>query len=342
MENDFNYAPIFIATLNRAEHLERCLHSLALNTGVEKTDLFISVDYPPAEKYIDGYNRVRKYLETTSDLNAFHSVRLIYQKKNLGPSGNMRFLKNVVREVSDRYIFSEDDNEFSPNFLEYINKGLRLFENKENVIGINGIKDAEWYTGGENICASKLFPCYGMGSWFDKEKLFASILQETLLDPNNWSISKMISLYKRNQYLFALYVNGIICTNKGLFWESEGVINMCDTTRAITMYLSDFFCIVPQVSKSRNWGNDGSGVNMAANESIDPITRWKLDDKKDFDYSTNNIIYDKRNDKIANNFLTETYGKKLVRIAVFEYLLFLLMGKKRERIIRFRQRIKKK
>ena len=87
------YAPIIVVTLNRNEHLKRCIHSLAMNTGAENTDIYISVDFPPAEKYIDGYRRVKEYLSSTTDLKKFKNAYIFYQEKNLGPGKNIRFLK---------------------------------------------------------------------------------------------------------------------------------------------------------------------------------------------------------------------------------------------------------
>ena len=56
------YAPILITTLNRYECLRRCIESLQKNSWADKTELFISVDYPPTDKYVDGYNKIKKYL----------------------------------------------------------------------------------------------------------------------------------------------------------------------------------------------------------------------------------------------------------------------------------------
>ena len=48
-----NFAPIIIPTLNRCDHLKACLESLNNNHNAENTEVFVSVDYPPSEKYID-------------------------------------------------------------------------------------------------------------------------------------------------------------------------------------------------------------------------------------------------------------------------------------------------
>lgn len=49
------YAPVLIPTLCRSEHFIRCIESLKRNTWAQYTDVFIGLDYPPSEKYFDGY-----------------------------------------------------------------------------------------------------------------------------------------------------------------------------------------------------------------------------------------------------------------------------------------------
>ena len=58
-----NYSPVIIPTLNRYEHFKRCLESLEQCTGATYTDVYIGLDYPPADKYIDGWRKIDEYLQ---------------------------------------------------------------------------------------------------------------------------------------------------------------------------------------------------------------------------------------------------------------------------------------
>ena len=196
-----NYAPIIIPTLNRKNHLQRCIRSLSENTGAEYTDLYISVDYPPSEKYFCGYNEVVEYLKTADELNRFKNVFIYYQEANLGACGNTDFLKRKVKELSDEYIYSEDDNEFSVNFLEYINKGLSRYKNDNRVISVNAMKDTDWiFPKDNNVIAMKLYPAYGCGSWFSKEEQIESELHELLLSRQTVRPKSVYKLYKYNRF----------------------------------------------------------------------------------------------------------------------------------------------
>ena len=72
------YAPVLIPTLNRDRHLKRCLDSLAASSVAKYTDIYISLDYPPSEKYVAGYERVKKLLEEY-DFSGFKSHTILYQ-----------------------------------------------------------------------------------------------------------------------------------------------------------------------------------------------------------------------------------------------------------------------
>ena len=101
------YAPVIILTLNRYEHLKRCISSLQKNGWAKYTPLYISVDFPPASKYEEGYQKICEYLK--SGIDGFASVTVFYQRNNLGAYKNELFLIDEVRKQYDRYIFTEDE-----------------------------------------------------------------------------------------------------------------------------------------------------------------------------------------------------------------------------------------
>ena len=55
------YAPVIILTLNRFEKFKKCLESLEACTGADKTDVYVSLDYPPSEKYVEGWKKIDSY-----------------------------------------------------------------------------------------------------------------------------------------------------------------------------------------------------------------------------------------------------------------------------------------
>ena len=57
------YYPIIIPTLNRYEKLKACIDSLTQSEEAKYTELVIGLDYPPADKYIDGWKKIYEYIE---------------------------------------------------------------------------------------------------------------------------------------------------------------------------------------------------------------------------------------------------------------------------------------
>lgn len=287
------YAPVIIPTLNRDAHLKRCLDSLAANSVAAQTDLYISVDYPPAPKYVPGYERVKALLQDY-DFSRFKSHHILYQSENLGPSANSRLLERVVSEFSDAVIYTEDDNEFSPNFLEYLNKGFEEFSDDERVVFLCGSPNTEWYYADDaNVTMTKLLAAYGMGYRLSRRARFNEQANEYLLDRRNWTIRNFARLYRRNGIMFWMYISGILCSEKNIYWEDSRHIHFCDTPTSIYMHYSDYGCICPRIPKSRTFGNDGSGVNMPAmtcnrEVELDKAHTFEYVYPKDFSFNPDN------------------------------------------------------
>ena len=169
------YAPILIPTLNRYEHLPRCISSLQRNEGAENTELYISVDYPPSHEYEEGYNRICDYLKR--GIRGFKKTDIVYHNNNLGSVKNADLMISRLRGRFDRYIFIEDDIEVAPNFLEYMNKGLELFENDERVFSICSTGAAQEQHGDYNVVLSRNFSAWGVGHWFKKDDILKKSLR---------------------------------------------------------------------------------------------------------------------------------------------------------------------
>ena len=60
------YYPIIIPTLNRYEHFKRCVESLAKNIHSDKTERVIGFDFPPSNKYFDGYEKMKNDILNTT------------------------------------------------------------------------------------------------------------------------------------------------------------------------------------------------------------------------------------------------------------------------------------
>ena len=128
------YYPVYIPTLNRYTHFKRCVESLARNTHADKTELVIGLDYPPEEKYVEGYLKIKGYIPT---INGFGKLTVFERGENYGASANSLALLEYVFTHYDAAIATEDDNEFSPCFLDFMNKALKAYKDDEKVVSIS-------------------------------------------------------------------------------------------------------------------------------------------------------------------------------------------------------------
>lgn len=301
------YAPVLVPTLNRYEHLKRLIESLQKNKWAEFTELYIGVDFPPSEKYREGYEKICDYL--AGEISGFKRINVYYHHDNLGTQDNIMFLINEISKSYDRYIFTEDDNEFSKNFLEYIDKGLEKFQSDERIIGICGHAfHVDWDLNEESLLKmGYAYDAWGIGRWIEKDtKMFSEVtlpyLKELLCH-----IGRAWHLYRVSPLLFYCCVETVVL-QRGVMYDAHGAFQLIDM--AVTIYMIDFgyYTINPVVSKVRNWGDDGSGIHGGSENTG---RNQPLDSQDGFDFETSSIYDDALEIKRKMpNYLEITSGSK--------------------------------
>ena len=333
------YAPVIIPTLNRAVHLRRCIESLQKNGWAHLTELYISLDYPPGEKYVEGYQCVKDFLE--AGIEGFKAVHVYYQEKNLGAGGNTDFLYDRIVEAGySRYIYSEDDNEFSPDFLEYMDKCLEYFEKDEKALGVCAAqKNDAWYANGGNIILQATCPVYGLGIWIEKDERIKKKLSDGFINQIGEDALYLNRIRRRSNLCFRAYMSSIVFDRDNIFWN-EGKPVYCDTVRSIYATATDSYYVAPLKSKSRNWGFDGSGLNMGQ-ETWNPEEVYCLDQDQTYEIQLPEpFSVDERNTKIHNRQLRIGVKKYIITSAL--YGIYLLLGKDYRKCIAFKKKILRK
>lgn len=305
------YAPVFIPTLCRSSHFIRLVESLKRNSWAKYTDIYIGLDFPPTERHRKGWEEICNYVDN-GDFSAFASFSVIKHKKNIGAARNDGFLLDYVLEKYDRFIRFDDDNEASPNFLEYANKCLEKYEDDDDVIAVCGYsypinwkvsKDATVLK--QNINAA----VWGVGFWKRKHLIYSSYLSSSqmLNDVSNViktkAYKKMLDVTKIEYFTAACFTLNI---GKNRYWLK------CASDIGLRAYLAvkGKYAISPVVSKVRNHGFDGSGLGC---QSIDNILQGntagtynyqsqKIDVREDFVIIEDTLQADAENRSILNNF----------------------------------------
>jgi hypothetical protein len=261
------YAPVLIPTLNRYEHLKRCVESLSKCTHADKTELVIGLDYPPSEEYVEGWKKICDYVQ---NISGFAVVTVLKRDYNYGVLKNFRDIKEYASKKYDRFIISEDDNEFSPNFLDYINKGLEIYKDNPNIYAICGYNYPIDMSGYEfEYYFSHEFAGWGYGSWFEKQEKVFKIIQSPKYVIDFYKSYPLNVYFKNNFKLMYLAT----CIGDGFLGDVY-----------LTSYLHsrNMFTVFPKESKVRNWGHDGSGANCGILQDASFYSSQPIDGRSDF------------------------------------------------------------
>lgn len=325
------YAPILIPTLCRYEHFVRCVESLQKNSWAKYTDIYIALDYPAKESHKEGYNKILKYLDSNKFLE-FNQFTVIKRKRNYGSSYNMADLRTKILERYDRFIRTDDDCEFSPNFIEYMDKCLEKYEKDNSVLGVTGYSYPIPWNISEGCSAFKnstIFPMWGTGFWKDKflfmqEKIISGYLREKLFKGE----------IKRKNMTDARYLNIISeSLNRN---ENSLLVKISDVACGCYIQLEKKYIITPRQSLVRNWGFDGTGVycqNTVELNDIRPNARTynfqtqKIDESTSFDLIVDESIDYDINRRMLNKFdsysellIMKTKLKSIIKRVIYKFI----------------------
>lgn len=297
------FAPIIIPTLNRYEHFKRCVESLLKCTHADKTELIVGLDYPPSSKYIEGWQKISSYLDS---LSGFRKITILRTEVNLGATENINRCRNYARQYYNTYIATEDDNEFSPCFLDYINKVLTKYWDDERIIAVSGYNypiDMGKYS--KSIYAYHQFSAWGVGRWFHKlEYVHTSFASEIMHSP-----SKIIKILTVEANLLCVLMRMI--ASKQRWGDALIVSNNIITKR---------YSIFPTISLARNHGHDGSGLHCD-DISDDNIYSCQTI-SNEYEFQLEEIPIEELNLYSLKQYFRPTFKEML--LSTFNYIKFLL------------------
>lgn len=280
------WAPVVIPTLNRFKHFKECLESLERCYGAECTDVFVALDFPPSEKYQKGWLEIDNYLIKKEKDNKFKSLNVFRRNRNFGIhkiGGNTNVLVSDVLKIYDRYILSEDDNIFSPCFLEFVNKGLERYKEDPRVYAICGYdfgKEDKPLPSDTNYYLTKRTNAWGIGRWRDKLLFFKENycnmeqLRECMMDKQKRKEIQRKSPRAYYKILSALKRNRI----------------MGDGMTQVMLELEDMYNVFPKESMVRNVGLDGTGDHKGTKAQVEWYTNQYICKNERFEYEGDEII----------------------------------------------------
>jgi hypothetical protein len=291
---------------------------LKRNTWAKYTDVFVGLDYPPSEKYREGYNNICQYLK--ADFNDFKSFNVIKRTENYGSSRNLKELRDMVLLNYDRFIRTDDDAEFSPNFIEYMNKCLEKYREDPNIIAVTGYSyPIDWHTSEGATVLKENFSCpmWGTGFWRDKYlEIEKYITEKQKLHTERRSIIRYGGFRRMTNAAKYEFVN--LCFSTG--FKNSLAARMSDISIRMYTAATNKYVIVPIVSKVRNWGFDGSGEycgRIKVSEQVKytsnnyPYHLQTIDTSDSFEIKEDKLNAINKNKKLMNKFDRITYLKRL-------------------------------
>ena len=275
------YAPVIIPTLNRFEHFKRCIESLEKCHNADNTEVFVSVDFPPTEKYLEGHKKICDYLEGKAF--RFKQIHIIKQKENLGvingggkEKDNLTFLVDLVSQQYDRWILSEDDNVFALGFLDFMCEALEKFKDDPTVFAVCGYRFYYNLKFRENNFFRQHtdFNAWGCGFWRNKYeevvKIDVSYLRRIVYNP-----LKVLRYWKVSNKQ-VVHLAGF--SRKANFKKADNFDTLYMIDHGMTQ-------IMPAKSLVRNIGWDESGIHcIGFSEDVNKkYLTQEIDDAHSFD-----------------------------------------------------------
>lgn len=258
-------APVLILTCNRQNKLEQLIDSLSACELSYETELYISVDYPPSDIYMDGWKNVCSYLDSLTRKNScFQRVNIFRHERNIGVEASLFYMEKIVREKYDYAIITEDDNVFAPNALKYFNIYLNKYYNDKGVAFVSGYngyslaKETEAY-----LDAYGEF--WGYGIWFEKLDVMRKWISWNNINQYAKSFKNIIRLKNEMPEVLGFLINSILSEKKPPFVKESGEIAECDVFYELYLMANDLLSVFPSKNLIYNDGFDGSGVNCDKN-----------------------------------------------------------------------------
>lgn len=329
------YAPVLIITLCRYEELKRCIASLQRNPYACRTELYIGVDFPLRDSHKEGYWKIIRFLE--EGVEGFAKVHVLRQSENQGWFQNFLSVRDEAYLTYDRFIYLEDDVEVSPNFLEYMDKNLEHFKNDQKIQAICGYTyPFKWKKDKNNVVKiNTYFTAWGYGTWKKKETEMYQAITMQNFDKIAHQTGNMRKLYKASKNQFCNFVKGMLEYIPVLVKNDE--IVKLDMSFSVYIFMNDKYVIFPRISKTRNIGCNGKGMNCEKIR-IDPdrpITAdnydyagQEIDDDSSYELTVEeNLTFWEENNKILESFYP--VGKLERARTLTAYFIYLLLGRKR-------------
>ena len=253
-------APIVIFTYNRVKHLKATIDYLNKNELANESNLIIFSDAAKSNEDPEAVIKVRNYIKT---INGFKSLKVIEREKNWGLSKSI--IEGVTATVNlyGKVIVLEDDLITSPYFLNFMNDGLKAYENDREVCQIMGYSFVERYKDKFNLEDTYFVKGSSSLGWATWKNSWRSL---------NIDSHELIAFIEKNNLQKSFDRNNSYNYMKMLKQQAEGKIDSWAIRWYASAFINNLYTLYPLKSLVFHTGNDGYGTNYNNIESkYDPL-----------------------------------------------------------------------
>lgn len=255
MDAGTELAPIVLFVFNRPEHTRRTLASLAKNRLAARSRLFVFSDGPRNAGESAAVAAVRALVRAAE---GFLEVGVEEQATNRGLAASV--IAGVTQVIGryGRVIVVEDDLQFSPYFLDYMNLCLARYESDERIFSVGGysppLRIPVRYT--EESYLSHRCCTWGWATWKDR------------WEKADWNVADF-DRFSRDEAAVARFNRGGTDMFQILRMQMEGKVDSWGIRWDYAHFRHDAYCVRPVRSIVANTGNDGSGVHCGPTDKFD-------------------------------------------------------------------------
>jgi hypothetical protein len=259
------FAPIALFAYNRPFHLRKVVESILTNRESKFSELFVFIDGPRNHQDVAKINEIENFLNR---LEGFSRCIFYTSKFNLGLEKSITSGVSKILSKHEDIIVIEDDIVVSSNFLEFMNEGLKLYKNEEDVASIHGyvypvkrdLPETFFLRGAD---------CWGWATWKRAWEKYESDATRLLYNLKRQGDIDLFNYSGHSHYLQMLESSASKKLNSwAIKWYAS-------------MFLEKKYTLYPGKSLVKNIGNDGSGTNSGITKRFDQkLSKTKINLKK--------------------------------------------------------------
>ncbi len=250
-------APIVLFVYNRLHHTKATVEHLLLNPLAKESALFVFSDGGKSEEAKQKVSEVRAYIAA---IRGFKTIHIVEKEKNEGLSASVIAGVTEVLKTYDKLIVLEDDLIVTPDFLEYMNHALCMYENNWDIYSISGytfpspllnqIKEAVF-----------LYPrpaSWGWATWKNR------------WEKADWSM-KEFDTFSKDRNAIRAFLKGGEDMYMMLLKQQKGLIQSWAIRWAYVHYKQHAYSVYLKKSKVKSIGTDSSGTNLPTTKKYDTL-----------------------------------------------------------------------